>query len=333
MEVFEMKQVTINDIAKLAGVAKSTVSRYLNGGSVGQATRDKIERVIQETNYEPNQFAQSLKSKQTKMIGVIVPRLDSYAASRTMMGIDERLTERGYQMLVVNTAQQTEREIEQLYNLAKQKVAGIIWLGTTVTERHLQAIQDIQIPVLLIGQEHGHVHSLVYPDFDAAYALGKQFMDWGHRDIIYVGVEEYDIAVGQTRRDGFLRAFNEAGADVKTYTTSFKIDDAIPIGAQVGHELSASLVVCATDNIALGVLKGLANAGKTVPGDISVSGFGGYDFTEVLHPSITTVHLPYRRTGSRAADMILQLLTGETIPMKTFTTFELKLRESVDILN
>jgi LacI family sucrose operon transcriptional repressor len=333
MEVFEMKQVTINDIAKLAGVAKSTVSRYLNGGSVGQATRDKIERVIQETNYEPNQFAQSLKSKQTKMIGVIVPRLDSYAASRTMMGIDERLTERGYQMLVVNTAQQTEREIEQLYNLAKQKVAGIIWLGTTVTERHLQAIQDIQIPVLLIGQEHGHVHSLVYPDFDAAYALGKQFMDWGHRDIIYVGVEEYDIAVGQTRRDGFLRAFNEAGADVKTYTTSFKIDDAIPIGAQIGHELSASLVVCATDNIALGVLKGLANAGKTVPGDISVSGFGGYDFTEVLHPSITTVHLPYRRTGSRAADMILQLLTGETIPMKTFTTFELKLRESVDILN
>ncbi|WP_215114605.1 LacI family DNA-binding transcriptional regulator [Exiguobacterium sp. s70] len=328
-----MKQVTINDIAKLAGVAKSTVSRYLNGGSVGQATRDKIERVIQETNYEPNQFAQSLKSKQTKMIGVIVPRLDSYAASRTMMGIDERLTERGYQMLVVNTAQQTEREIEQLYNLAKQKVAGIIWLGTTVTERHLQAIQDIQIPVLLIGQEHGHVHSLVYPDFDAAYALGKQFMDWGHRDIIYVGVEEYDIAVGQTRRDGFLRAFNEAGADVKTYTTSFKIDDSIPIGAQIGHELSASLVVCATDNIALGVLKGLANAGKTVPGDISVSGFGGYDFTEVLHPSITTVHLPYRRTGSRAADMILQLLTGETIPMKTFTTFELKLRESVDILN
>ncbi|MGY0205705.1 hypothetical protein ACW7EJ_20265, partial [Acinetobacter soli] len=71
-----------------------------------------------------------------------------------MMGIDERLNERGYQMLVVNTAQQTAREIEQLYNLAKQKVAGIIWLGTTVTARHLSAIEAIQIPVLLIGQEH-----------------------------------------------------------------------------------------------------------------------------------------------------------------------------------
>ncbi|MGA9466781.1 MAG: LacI family DNA-binding transcriptional regulator, partial [Exiguobacterium marinum] len=167
-----MKQVTIKDIAELAGVAKSTVSRYLNGGSVGKATREKLDRVIRETNYEPNQFAQSLKSKQTKMIGVIVPRLDSYAASRTMMGIDERLTERGYQMLVVNTAQQTEREIEQLYNLAKQKVAGIIWLGTTVTERHLEAIEAIQIPVLLIGQQHDNVHSLVYPDYEAAYALG-----------------------------------------------------------------------------------------------------------------------------------------------------------------
>lgn len=329
-----MKQVTIKDIAELAGVAKSTVSRYLNGGSVGKATREKLDRVIRDTNYEPNQFAQSLKSKQPKMIGVIVPRLDSYAASRTMMGIDEQLTERGYQMLVVNTAQQTEREIEQLYNLAKQKVAGIIWLGTTVTERHLEAIEAIQIPVLLIGQQHDNVHSLVYPDREAAYALGKQFTEWGHRNVVYVGVYESDIAVGQARRDGFLKAFQESEATVKIIQTTFKIEDAIPIGEQLADEVgTVSLIVCATDNIALGVLKGLANQGVSVPRDVSVSGFGGYDFTEVLHPSITTVHLPYRRTGAKAADMMLQLLHGEHVPMKTFTIFELKVRESVDKLN
>ena len=328
-----MKQVTIKDIAEIAGVAKSTVSRYLNGGSVGKATREKLDRVIRETNYEPNQFAQSLKSKQTKMIGVIVPRLDSYAASRTMMGIDEQLTERGYQMLVVNTAQQTEREIEQLYNLAKQKVAGIIWLGTTVTERHLEAIEAIQIPVLLIGQQHDNVHSLVYPDHEAAFALGTQFTEWGHREVVYVGVYESDIAVGQDRRDGFLKAFHESGAHVKVIQTTFKIEDAIPIGEQLANDIgSVSLIVCATDNIALGVLKGLANQGVSVPRDVSVSGFGGYDFTEVLHPSITTVHLPYRRTGAKAADMILQLLHGDDVPMKTFTIFEVKVRESVDKL-
>ena len=329
-----MKQVTIKDIAELAGVAKSTVSRYLNGGSVGKATREKLDRVIRDTNYEPNQFAQSLKSKQTKMIGVIVPRLDSYAASRTMMGIDEQLTERGYQMLVVNTAQQTEREIEQLYNLAKQKVAGIIWLGTTVTERHLEAIEAIQIPVLLIGQQHDNVHSLVYPDHEAAYALGTRFTEWGHRNVVYVGVYESDIAVGQARRDGFLKAFQESEANVKVIQTTFKIEDAIPIGEQLANDAgTVSLIVCATDNIALGVLKGLANQGVSVPRDVSVSGFGGYDFTEVLHPSITTVHLPYRRTGAKAADMMLQLLQGEHVSMKTFTIFELKVRESVDKLN
>lgn len=329
-----MKQVTIKDIAELAGVAKSTVSRYLNGGSVGKTTREKLDRVIRETNYEPNQFAQSLKSKQTKMIGVIVPRLDSYAASRTMMGIDERLTERGYQMLVVNTAQQTEREIEQLYNLAKQKVAGIIWLGTTVTDRHLEAIEAIQIPVLLIGQQHDKVHSLVYPDYEAAYALGSEFTKWGHRDVVYVGVSEADIAVGQDRRDGFLKALHEADARVTVVQTTFKIEDAIPIGERLAKEIgSTSLIICATDNIALGVLKGLANQGISVPNDISVSGFGGYDFTEVLHPSITTVHLPYRRTGAKSADMMLQLLQGNNVSMKTFTIFELKVRESVDKLN
>ncbi len=243
------------------------------------------------------------------------------------MGIDEQLTERGYQMLVVNTAQQMEREIEQLYNLAKQKVAGIIWLGTTVTKRHLEAIEAIQIPVLLIGQQHENVHSLVYPDYDAAYALGTRFMEWGHRNVVYVGVYESDIAVGQARRDGFLKAFQESESNVNIIQTTFKIEQ---LSDEIG---SVSLIVCASYNIALGILKGLANQVITVPRDISVSGFGGYVFTEVLHPSITTVHLPYRRTGAKAANMLLQLLHGEHVPMKTFTIFELKLRESVDKLN
>lgn len=329
-----MRQVTINDIAELAGVAKSTVSRYLNGGSVSQSTREKIERVIRETNYEPNQFAQSLKSKQTKMIGVIVPRLDSYAASRTMMGIDERLTERGYQMLVVNTAQQVEREIDHLYNLAKQKVAAIIWLGTTVTARHLEAIKHIQIPVLLVGQQHDQVHSLLYPDFEAAFALGNRFMEMGHHDVIYVGVSEKDVSVGLKRRDGFIEAFEKAQATVERIETTFKIEDAIPIGENLREKYpAATLIVCATDNIALGIYKGLANKGLSIPNDISVSGFGGYDFTEVLHPSLTTVHLPYRRTGAKAAEMALSLLAGDTVPMKTFTGYELKVRESVDKVN
>ena len=145
---------TIIDIAKLAGVAKSTVSRYLNGGSVGEATKKKIQKAIKETGYSPNPFAQSLKAKKTNIIGTIVPRLDSYASSQTLIGIDEQLKKMNYQMLISNTSQNLEREIESIYSFANQKMAGIILLATEITDQHIQAFESVKVPVLLIGQEH-----------------------------------------------------------------------------------------------------------------------------------------------------------------------------------
>lgn len=87
---------TIADIAKIAGVGKSTVSCYLNGGSISESTKKKIERVINSTGYVPNTFAQSLKAKKTNIIGTIVPRLDSFTSSQILIGIDEQLRNLNY---------------------------------------------------------------------------------------------------------------------------------------------------------------------------------------------------------------------------------------------
>ena len=94
---------TINDIAKLAGVAKSTVSRHLNGGSVSRKTAAKIEAVIKQTGYVPNSFAQSLKAKESRMIGVIIPRLDSFSANCILSEIDEVFRQHNYQVLIINS--------------------------------------------------------------------------------------------------------------------------------------------------------------------------------------------------------------------------------------
>ena len=133
---------TIEDIARLAGVAKSTVSRYLNGGSISESTKKKIERIINETGYAPNSFAQSLKAKKPNIIGTIVPRLDSFATSQILMGIDEQLMEQNYQMLISNTSQVVEREVESVYSLSNQKVAGILLLSTEITNAHLKAFSE-----------------------------------------------------------------------------------------------------------------------------------------------------------------------------------------------
>ncbi|MDQ1143949.1 LacI family sucrose operon transcriptional repressor [Bacillus sp. SORGH_AS 510] len=324
---------TIMDIAKLAGVAKSTVSRYLNGGSVGEATKKKIEQAIQETGYSPNPFAQSLKAKKTNIIGTIVPRLDSYAASQTLIGIDEQLKQLNYQMLISNTSQSLEREIESIYSFANQKMAGIILLATEITAQHIEAFESVNVPVLLIGQEHEDFHSLIHDDFHAGYEMGRYVLEKGYRKIAYLGVTERDIAVGVKRKQGFTKAIQEAAdCEVRFYETLFKIPSAQASAMEIIHEFQPSIFVCATDNIALGVLKAAYAEGLTIPNDLAVTGFGGYDVTEIIHPTLTTAKFFYKEAGETAARQMVELINERPVEKVTVSTFEIIERESVDNL-
>ncbi|OIJ12096.1 LacI family transcriptional regulator [Anaerobacillus alkalilacustris] len=325
---------TIADIAKIAGVAKSTVSRYLNGGSISDKTKKKIEKVMEETGYMPNTFAQSLKAKKTNIIGIIVPRLDSYATARTLIGIDEFLRECNYQMFVSNTSLDLEREIESILTLTKQKVAGIILLATEITERHIEIIKTIQIPVIVVGQEHQQLYSIVHNDYEAAYELGKYVLEQGHRKIAYLGVSEKDIAVGVKRKEGFKKAMQEIkGCEVKYFETSFKIAEALIKVPSIIKEYQPSMIVCATDNIAIGALKAAYMNGLTIPKDLSITGFGGYEVTEMMNPGLTTAKFFYQDAGRMAANSIVKLVNGEKISKKTLSKFKIIIRESVDKLN
>ncbi|WP_129729805.1 LacI family DNA-binding transcriptional regulator [Ectobacillus funiculus] len=324
---------TISDIAQITGVAKSTVSRYLNGGSVSEATKRKIESVIKETGYVPNTFAQSLKAKKTNIIGTIVPRLDSYAASQTLIGIDEKLREYQCQMLISNSSQDLEREIENIYSLARQKVAGIILLATQITPAHLEAFDKVDIPVLLVGQQHDGTYSLIHDDYGAAYNMGKYVLSMGHRKIVFLGVTEQDIAVGVKRKAGFQQAVQEAGnCEVKYYETGFAINAALETACRIMDEYRPSIFVCATDNIALGVLKAVYMKGLHVPTDLSITGFGGYEVTEIMHPSLTTAKFYYKEAGQLAAQSMMKLVNGESIGKIMVSQYKIIERESVDKL-
>lgn len=322
---------TIADIAKLAGVAKSTVSRYLNGGSVSEKMKQRIERIIEETGYTPNTFAQSLKAKKTNMVGAIVPRLDSYETSQTLTGIDHELKKQNCHMLVSNTDQNTEREIEALYMLAKQKVAGIILLATEVTEAHAQAFNEIDVPILLVGQQHEEVHCLVHNDEEAGYAIGKYIIEQGHRRLAFLGVNERNIAVGVQRKEGFKRAVREAnGCEVHFFETGFTMEEAAEGALAVFDGYFPSALICATDDIAIGAVKAAYKKGMHVPANISVTGFGGYSITKMMNPALTTVKLHFTEAGKTAARHIIQLANGEDIPKVTYSGFEIIARESVD---
>lgn len=172
------------------------------GHLVKKTTKD-IERVIKETGYIPNAFAQSLKAKKTNIIGAIVPRLDSIAASQTLVGIDNQLRELSFQMLITHAAQDLEQEINNIYSMARQKVAGIILLATQITEAHLEAFNQLQLPVLLVAQQHKDFYNLIHNDYGGAYDLARYVLAKGRRKIAFLGVTEKDIAGGVNRKKGF----------------------------------------------------------------------------------------------------------------------------------
>ncbi|WP_249292135.1 LacI family DNA-binding transcriptional regulator [Metabacillus flavus] len=323
-------RTTISDIANMAKVSKSTVSRFLNGGYVSAATAKKIQTAITETKFEPNSFAQSLKQKKTNFIGVIIPRLDSYTMTKMLMGIDERLKELGFQMLVANTDQVQEREIENIYAFSRQKVAGIILMATNITEEHNEAFEYAGIPTLVIGQESTNYHSIIHADYEAGYDLGKFIYKNGHRKILFLGVSEQDEAVGLKRKRGFMDALKDSGphsvkaleADFSMERARIETDKALRVGIP-------DIIVCSTDNMALGAMKAIQEKNFTIPADLSVAGFGGYRISEMVHPGLTTVSFHYFDVGLNAAFSIVSLIEGKSVQKKMVSGYEIIRRESV----
>ena len=323
--------ITISDIARLAGVAKSTVSRYLNGGIVGEETRSKLDRIIKETGYAPNAFAQSLKAKKTNIVGAIVPRLDSFASSQILIGIDEELREENYQLLISNTSQSIHREIESIYTLAKQKAAGIILLATEITQEHLEAFKEINIPVIIMGQREDDIHSVIHDDYAAAYDMGKYILSKGHKKIAYLGVTEKDISVGVNRKEGIKKAMEEIkDCEVKYYETGFKMESALTEALEIIDSYNPTIIACATDNIAMGTLKAANLKGIKVPSELSITGFGGYDVTEIIHPTLATVKLYFKEAGQSAAKGIIKLIREEDLPSVIISKYKIVEGGSID---
>ena len=171
----------ISDIAKLAGVSKSTVSRFLNNGSVSPATKRKITKIIEENNYQPNQFAQSLRARRTNLIGAIIPRMNSYAVDETIKGLVHQCNQHRYQLLLNYTGLEIDGEISALKTLSRSKVDGIVLMATHITEAHIEVIEKIDVPVIIVGQKHDRLYSIYHMimklDIKLEYSLVKKVVE------------------------------------------------------------------------------------------------------------------------------------------------------------
>ncbi|MDD2970908.1 MAG: LacI family DNA-binding transcriptional regulator [Lachnospiraceae bacterium] len=303
--------MNINEIAKLAGVSRATVSRYLNHGYVSEEKKEQISKVIQETGYQPSVSAQTLRSKRTNYIGVIIPKIDSASIARMVKGIIEVLSEAGFQLMLACTNNNEKDELKYLNLFKENHVDGIILLGTIITREHKRLLSQLAVPVVILGQYLKDYTCIYHDDYGAAKALVSTLCttagEWG-----YLSVTESDQAVGRNRTAGITDALEEKHISLLAdhiMTCEFTTES----GYKKTEELlkrhpGIDTLLCATDTIAVGALKYIHDSGLRIPEDIQLAGFGDSTVSRVTTPTLTTVHFHYETAGREATRILLDMI-------------------------
>ncbi|MFR8548819.1 MAG: LacI family DNA-binding transcriptional regulator [Lachnospiraceae bacterium] len=323
-------KMTINEIAQLSGVAKSTVSRYLNGGSVKYETGLKIKKVIEEHNYEPNVFAR-LSAKSSRIIGLIVPGFNSVTTPRLVEVIVAYLKHEEYTPLIMHTGNDLDEEVRSIERLKRMNVDGILVLSTGVTDRHREVMERTELPILFLGQRTPYGNCVIYDDYQAGADVGRYIGGSGAADVVLLWVGEEDPSVGGERRQGVLDGLRQSGAEkIEIAKTTFFYEDAVERMRRLLDERSVpDAVICATDRIAQGVYRVLYERQITVGEEVSVVGFGDYETSELLMPPLATVAFDGIQFGNVSAETILQMIQGKPVSAVQMIPHRLIRRSSV----
>lgn len=326
-----MKKLTIVDIAKMAGVGTTTVSRYFNGGNLKKETHIKIKEIVDKYNYTPNTFAKALKSTDSKIIGVIVPCLHSYVSGNTLKYLDKELKNNNYETLIMNANFDENKQLEYIKKLARMNVDGIILLPTTMSKTYESTIKSIDVPVVMLGQEGEYTYSVEYNDFNAARDITNYVLAQGHKRIAYLGVSEEDIAVGYYRKLGVVRTLEKYNLSPENVLiTNFGMEEGYSVVKENIEKLKEdSCLICATDNLAYGAIKALEEAGLSVGENYSVAAFGDYTSSALLKSPLTTIKFDLEDAAKQTVSMLLSVIRKEETDIKLLIGYDLKMRNSV----
>lgn len=325
--------MNISEFAKAAGVSKSAVSRYFNDGYLSDDKRKQIEAAIKRTGYAPNIQAQNVRTKVTKLIGVIIPKLSSESCAKVVDGISEVLQEQGYQILLANTSNTPQKEVEFLELLRTGRVDGVIFLASVFTPLHEAVLKKMRVPVVIVGQQHKGFSCVCHDDYGAAYALTKLMLKKGRRNPAYIGVTVEDKAAGLERKKGFLRAAADCGVTVQEKNMAvaqFRMDSGYEKAAEIlsGGDLP-DCMFCATDSIAAGAMMYCREHGIRIPEDMMIVSVGDSGICRAASFPLTSAHLHYKTSGFDAAEMLLvELKRKDSVPKVLRMAYEIKERQS-----
>jgi len=305
---------TIVDVAKLAGVSKTTVSRVLNAtGPVNENTRQKIEAAMEQLDFTPNYFAQNIKVAKTRSLGIIVPDFSNPFYPEMFKGIEEVSRKRGYMNFVCITDEEAATELDHIQELLRRKVDGIIMNTYKRVQKDIDFLVKTSrtVPVVFMDPVvHDEPLSFVVSDGQTGTMEATRYLlKLGKRRIGYIkGSRRHWVT--RERFSGYKMALKEAGVDFDqdlVYEGDFHLKSGFE-GAKALLEKKnpPDAIMAATDLMAIGALKYLNYAGVLVPEEVNVVGFDNIPLADLVDPGLTTVAQPIRALGERAAKILIE---------------------------
>lgn len=324
---------TLEDVARKAGVSTATVSRCLNTPDrVVPATRARVLKAVEQLGYTPNFGARVMAAKRTFTIGAIIPTMENAIFARGLQAFQEALHARGYTLLVSSTAYDPKLEEEQIRALVARGADGLLLIGHDRDPALYRYLERQGVPVLIAWAFAPEIArpAIGFDNRAAMTLLASEVLARGHRRIAVISamVKGNDRAAGRVAGIGdALRARGLPEDSLTVIETPYGIETGEAAMIRLMQSATPpTAVMCGNDVLAAGALRGAKSLGLDVPGDVSVTGFDDIELARILTPSLTTVHVPHREMGTRAATGLIALVEGaaEMPPVELAISVELR---------
>ena len=331
--------VSIKDIARIAGVSHSTVSRALRGSSLIPAgTTLRIQQIADELGYSASAIGRGLVKGRTEAIGVVVTSIADPFNGEVVEGIEEVANELGYSVMLAASQGQPEREISVVKAFHSRRVDGVIVASSRVGSHYSNMLAGMQIPVVLLNNQHPDEfsYSVRIDNTRGVKDATNHLLQLGHRQIAYLG-DKLGLHSNTERRAGFLTAMQEANAPVPPHFL-LEGDGKVEGSAHAIGELFRAFrdgtcsfptaLVCYNDMSAVGVMHAAKSMPVSIPDELSVVGFDDIQVAGLLTPGLTTVRQPKRELGSESMRLLMKLLEGKKMDKSVVLAGELIVRGS-----
>lgn len=307
---------TIKDVARLAGVSVSTVSKYLNGGSVRRENREAVRAAIAELDYRVNPIARSLKTRRSHSVGILLPTLNISFYSYIFTALDKVFRQKGYHTLISCYSSDHGLERDYLNFLISTGIDGLIYLPEDLTAEEFQEITaSREVPVIQLDRVVPGVQAdaVLTNNTDSAYDAVKHLVCGGHRRIAAISGPS-SLQTARERIAGYLRVLEEYGIKYDD-SLVFRGEPSFATGYQgflkmMGLPAPPNAIFCTNSDITIGVITAARERGIHIPHDITVFGYDCVDICSMMTPPLPVVRQPEEEMGRLAATYLIDRLNG-----------------------